>query len=203
VLQTYAGEKLVWDFRARLLNHAQRLSLAFHDHHGTSDSVYRIQHDAPSIQYVIIQGIIPLGIAVLTLTGMVYISLRIDLAISLVALAITPVLFALSVACSRVVRLRSRNIKELDSSAMSVVQEVIGFIRTIKGFGKDHREYEGLVRPSSRRLASQVRLARLQAGFNTVIGIVIAAGTAAALLIGVQHVRAGRLSVGSLLVVMA
>ena len=203
LLQTYVGEKLVWDFRAKLLNHVQRLSLAFHDHYGASDSVYRIQHDAPSIQYVIIQGMIPLAIAVLTLGGMVYISVRIDPAISLVALAVSPILFALSVACSRVVRLRSRNIKELDSSAMSVVQEVIGFIRTIKAFGQEHREYERFVRHSSKRLASQVRLARLQAAFNTVIGLVIAAGTAAALLIGVQHVKAGRLSVGSLLVVMA
>ena len=39
---------------------------------------------------------------------------------------------------SRLVRLRSRNIKELDSSAMSVVQEVLGFIRTIKAFGQEH-----------------------------------------------------------------
>ncbi|HEY7406057.1 MAG TPA: ABC transporter ATP-binding protein [Candidatus Angelobacter sp.] len=203
LLQTYVGEKLVWDFRAKLLNHVQRLSLAFHDHYGASDSVYRIQHDAPSIQYVIIQGIIPLGIAVLTLAGMVYISVRMDPAIALVALAITPVLFALSVACSRVVRQRSRNIKELDSSAMSVIQEVLGFIRTIKAFGQEHREYERFVRHSSKRLASQVRLARLQATFNTVIGLVIAGGTAAALLIGIQHVKAGRLSVGSLLVLMA
>ncbi len=203
LLQTYVGEKLVWDFRAKLLNHVQRLSLAFHDHYGASDSVYRIQHDAPSIQYVIIQGIIPLAIALLTLAGMVYISVRIDPAVALVALAITPVLFALSVACSRVVRLRSRNIKELDSSAMSVVQEVLGFIRTIKAFGQEHREYERFVRHSSKRLASQVRLARLQATFNTAIGLVIAVGTAAALLIGVQHVRTGRLSVGSLLVLMA
>lgn len=203
LLQTYVGEKLVWDFRARLLNHVQRLSLAFHDHHGASDSVYRIQHDAPSIQYVIIQGMIPLGISALTLAGMVFISVRIDPAIALVAMAITPILLALSVACSRVVRLRSRNIKELDSSAMSVVQEVLGFIRTIKAFGQEHREYERFVRHSSKRLAGQVRLARLQATFNTLIGLVIAAGTAGALLIGVQHVRAGKLSVGSLLVVMA
>src|SRR5438105_3112056 len=59
-LQTYAGEKLVWDFRAQLLNHVQRLPLAFHDRYGTTDCVYRIQHDAPTIQYVTIQGIIPL-----------------------------------------------------------------------------------------------------------------------------------------------
>ena len=29
LLQTYVGEKLVWDFRAKLLNHVQRLPLAF------------------------------------------------------------------------------------------------------------------------------------------------------------------------------
>src|SRR5581483_5076152 len=41
-LQTYTGEKLVWDFRAELLNHVQRLPLSFHDRYGASDSVYRI-----------------------------------------------------------------------------------------------------------------------------------------------------------------
>jgi len=203
LLQTYAGEKLVWDFRAKLLNHVQKLPLAFHDHYGASDSVYRIQHDAPCIQYVAIQGIIPLLVAVLTLAGMVLISVRIDPAIALVALAITPILFLLSLGCSRVVRLRSHRIKELDSSALSVVQEVLGFIRTIKAFGQEHREYERFVRHSSKRLAGQVRLARLQAAFNMLIALVIAAGTAAALYIGVCHVRAGLLSVGSLLVLMS
>ena len=38
-LQTYTGEKLVWDFRARLLNHVQRLPLTFHDRYGATDSV--------------------------------------------------------------------------------------------------------------------------------------------------------------------
>ncbi|HEV7550321.1 MAG TPA: ABC transporter ATP-binding protein [Candidatus Angelobacter sp.] len=203
LLQTYVGEKLVWDFRAKLLNHVQRLPLAFHDRYGARDSVYCIQHDAPSIQYVVLQGILPLVIAGFTLAGMIYISVRIDPTISLLALAITPILLVLSIASSRLVRLRSRNIKELDSSAMSIVQEVLGFIRTIKAFGQEHREYERFVRHSSKRLAGQVRLARLQATFSTLIGLVIAAGTAAALYVGVLHVKAGKLSVGSLLVVMA
>jgi ATP-binding cassette, subfamily B, bacterial len=203
LLQTYVGEKLVWDFRAKLLNHVQRLPLAFHDHYGAGDSVYCIQHDAPSLQYVVLQGILPLMIAAFTLAGMIFISIRIDPTISLLALAITPILFVLSMASSRLVRLRSRNIKELDSSAMSVVQEVLGFIRTIKAFGQEHREYERFVRHSSKQLAGQVRLARLQATFSTLIGLVIGTGTAAALYVGVLHVKAGKLTVGSLLVVMA
>jgi ATP-binding cassette, subfamily B, bacterial len=73
-LQTYTGEKLVWDFRAELFNHVQRLPLAFHDRYGATDSVYRIQHDAPSIQYFAIQGIIPLLTSAATLAGMLYVA---------------------------------------------------------------------------------------------------------------------------------
>jgi ATP-binding cassette subfamily B protein len=202
-LQTYTGEKLVWDFRAKLLNHVQRLPLAFHDRYGSTDSVYRIQHDVPAIQYVAVQGVIPLLTAIFTLVGMVYVSARIDMSLAGVALAITPALFVLSLGCSRLVRRRSREIKDMDSSAMSVIQEVIGSIRVIKAFGQENREHERFVRHSSKRMSGQVKLAMLQALFNVSVGLAIAIGTAAALYIGVQHVRQGRLTVGSLLMVMA
>ena len=202
-LQTYTGEKLVWDFRADLLNHVQRLPLSFHDRYGASDSVYRIQHDAPSIQYVTIQGIVPLLASLVTLAGMIFVTARIDGSLALVAIAITPILFALSLACSRQVRRRSQEVKLLDSSAMSIIHEVLGSIRLIKAFGQESHEHERFVRKSSARMCGQVKLAIRQSLFNVLIGLTIAGGSAAVLGIGVHHVRAGRLSVGSLLMVMA
>jgi len=203
LLQTYTGEKLVWDFRARLLNHVQRLPLVFHDHYGATDSVYRIQHDAPSIQYVTIQGMVPLLTALFTLAGMIIVTAKMDMELAVVALLITPVLFVLSLGCSRIVRKRSQTIKGLDSSAMSVIQEVIGSIRVIKAFGQESREHARFVRRSGERMSHQVQLALQQAIFNVLIGLTIAGGTAAALYIGVQHVRAGTLTIGSLLMIMA
>ena len=202
-LQTFTGEKLVWDFRARLLDHVQRLPLTFHDRYGATDSVYRIQHDAPAVQYVTIQGVIPVITAAITLTGMIVVTARMDLALAVVALLITPVLFVLSIGCSRIVRQRSQTIKDLDSSAMSVIQEVIGSIRVIKAFGQENREHARFVRRSGSRMSQQVRLSIQQAVFSVLVGLVIAIGTAAALYIGVRHVRAGALTVGSLLMIMA
>jgi ATP-binding cassette subfamily B protein len=202
-LQTYTGEKLVWDFRARLLNHVQKLPLVFHDHYGSTDSVYRIQHDAPSIQYVTIQGMVPLLTAIFTLAGMIIVTAKLDAELALVALLITPALFVLSLGCSRIVRKRSHTIKDLDSSAMSVIQEVIGSIRVVKAFGQERREHARFVRRSTERMSHQVQLSLQQAIFNVLIGLTIAAGTAAALYIGVRHVRAGALTVGSLLMIMA
>jgi len=202
-LQTYTGEKLVWDFRAQLLEHTQHLSLSFHDDRGATDPAYRIQHDAPSIQYIMIQGILPAFISFCTLLGMLVVCATIDLRLALIALAITPVLFLLTRACSRLVRQRSVKVKEIDSSAMSIIQEVLGSIRVIKAFGQEKREYERFVRRSNQRVDGQVRLARLQAVFNVLIALTISAGTATTLYLGVQRVRAGIISVGELLVVMA
>lgn len=202
-LQTYTGEKLVWDFRARLLNHVQRLPLMFHDRYGATDSVYRIQHDAPSIQYVTIQGLVPLMTAVFTLVAMIVVTARMDVVLALIALTITPALFLLSLGCSKIVRKRSETIKNLDSSALAVIQEVIGSIRVIKAFGQENREHDRFVRRSTRRMSQQVRLSIQQAVFNVLIGLTIAVGTAAALYFGVRHVRAGTLTIGSLLMIMA
>ena len=202
-LQTYTGEKLVWDFRAQLLNHVQRLPLSFHDRYGSHDSVYRIQHDAPAIQNMAVQGAIPLFTAVLTLAGMIYVTAQIDPVLALVAVSIAPPLFSFSYYCAHLVRRRSAEIRVLDSSAMSVIQEVLGSIRVIKAFGQETREHKRFVRRSSRRMSRQVSLSIRQAFFNVMIALTIAAGTAISLYVGVRHVQAGVLSVGSLLVVMA
>jgi ATP-binding cassette, subfamily B, bacterial len=202
-LQTFVGEKLVWDFRAKLLNHVQRLPLSFHDRYGATDSVYRIQHDAPAVQYVVIQGLIPLCTSVFTLVGMIVVTIRIDTSLALVALGITPILLILTVAASQQARRQSETVKALDTRAMSVIQEVMGCIRVIKAFAQEDAEHERFVRRSTLRRTGQVRLALSQAVYNTLIGLTIAGGTAASLYIGVLHVRGGILTVGSLLVVMA
>src|SRR5579864_5231999 len=202
-LQTYVGEKLVWDFRAKLLNHVQRLPLSFHDRYGATDSVYRIQHDAPAVQYVVIQGLIPLCTSLFTLVGMIFVTVRIDTSLALVALGITPMLLALTIAASQQARRQSETVKVLDTRAMSVIQEVMGCIRVIKAFAQEDAEHERFVRRSTLRRSGQVRLALSQAVYNTLIGLTIAGGTAASLYIGVLHVRGGILTVGSLLVVMA
>jgi ATP-binding cassette subfamily B protein len=202
-LQTFVGEKLVWDFRAKLLNHVQRLPLSFHDRYGATDSVYRIQHDAPAVQYVVIQGLIPLCTSLFTLVGMIFVTIRIDTSLALVALGITPILLILTVAASHQARRQSETVKALDTRAMSVIQEVMGCIRVIKAFAQEDAEHERFVRSSTLRRSGQVRLALSQAVYNTLIGLTIAGGTAASLYIGVLHVRGGILTVGSLLVVMA
>jgi ATP-binding cassette subfamily B protein len=203
VLYTYTGEKLLQDFRAKLFRHVQRLSLSYHDSRGTSDSTYRIQYDAYCVQAVTLNGLIPMITSSFTLLGMVIVIARMDWQLALVALAVTPVLYLLSRIFREPLRLRWQDIKRLDSSAMSVVTEVLGAVRVVKAFGREEHEHARFLRQAAKRISGQVQVAFFQSGFELLVGMTTAAGTAAALVIGVMHVQSGLLTLGGLLIVMA
>jgi ATP-binding cassette subfamily B protein len=203
LLQTYTGEKLAQDFRSRLFRHVQRLSLSYHDVTGTSDSTYRIQYDAPAIQRIVVDGLIPLFGSAATVIAMIVVTARIDLRLAIVALSVSPLLFLLSRSFGPRLRKNWKEIKLLDSSAMGVVQEVLSAVRVVKAFGREDREHERFLHQSNRRVRRELEVSALQGGFDLLVALVMAAGAAAALLIGVQRVRAGELSLGNLLLVLA
>src|SRR5213594_2234487 len=134
VVRTWTAERLVQGFRARLFRHVQRLSPHYHDANGTSDAVYRIQQDTTSIQNIAIDGVIPLATSVVTLVSMFVVMMRLDWQLSLVALAVSPVIFVLARYYRARLRRRSREVKKLETEALGVVYEVLSELRVVKAF---------------------------------------------------------------------
>ncbi|HVZ17534.1 MAG TPA: ABC transporter ATP-binding protein, partial [Terriglobales bacterium] len=176
---------------------------SFYDAKGTSDLAYRIQHDAPAIQTVTIQGVVPFLTAAFSFIGVGFVTCRLDWQLAVIALSISPALVLLSRASSRKVHDGWHEVKELDSSAMAVLTEVLSAVRTVKAFGRERDEDERFKFRSSKRMRSQMQLAFTQALFYCVTALLISIGTAATLWIGARHVQSGLLSVGELLIVMA
>jgi ATP-binding cassette subfamily B protein len=145
-LTVLAGERLQLDFRARLFQHLERLSLTYHDKIGASDSVYRIQQDAPAIRWIIIDGFIPLLSSAATLVGMIYVTWRLDWQLVLVAMVVAPPLLLIARAYRPRLRNLSREVRRLESVAMGVVHEVLGALRVVKVFGQEERESNRFVR---------------------------------------------------------
>jgi ATP-binding cassette subfamily B protein len=200
--RAYVREKLVLTFRRRLFSHVQRLSLAYHDARGASDSTYRIQHDATAVEYVLIEGVIPFISATVTLVGMIYVMTRIDWQLALIAIGVSPGLFATSRAFRRRMRRQSREVKKLESSTQAIVQEVLGALRIVKAFGQEVKEEERFVRRSWEGMRARLRLAGLDGTFGVLVGLTTTAGVAAVLFVGIGHVQSGVLTLGELLMVM-
>ena len=203
LLQTYTGERLALDFRGQLFAHVQRLSLSYHDTKGTTDSTYRIQYDAPAIQWILVNGVTTFVTAGFTLIGMILVTASIDGQLAVIALAVAPVLFLLVKASRQRLRNRWYEVKEQQSEAMSVVQETLSAMRVVKAFGQEDREQKRFMHHASRSMWGQVHLAFIEGGFDLLIGLTLGLGTAAVLWVGVTHVRSGVITLGELLMVMA
>jgi ATP-binding cassette, subfamily B, bacterial len=202
LLRAYTGEKLVLSFRARLFRHVQRLSLAYHDTRGTSDSIYRIQSDAAAIQYIAIDGIIPFLAAGATFVAMAVVMARIDWQLALVAVAVSPVHLLVARAYRLRLRSRSREVKRLESAALSLVQETLGAVRVVKAFGQEERQEQRFIHRSTEGMRARLRLAYAEGRLGLLTKLTIAGGTAATLLIGARHVQSGVLTLGELLLMM-
>lgn len=201
LLGTFTGEKMVLEFRAQLFRHVQRLSLSYHDSKGTTDSTYRIQYDAPAIQWIVINGFIPLITSVFTFVGMAYVTMRLDWQLAVVALGVSPILFLLTQVYSQRLRHQWTEAKNLESSALSVVQEVLGAIRVVKAFGREAHEQDRFIDHYSKSIWALIRVSLAQSFFSCVVALTMAIGTAAVLFMGVKHVQSGILSLGDLLLV--
>jgi ATP-binding cassette subfamily B protein len=203
LLQTYTGEKLVLDFRSQLFWHVQRMDLQFHDRRGTNELAYRIQHDAPAIQYIFLQGFVPIVSSVLTFVTMLYVTARIDWVLALIALLLSPALLLLARQSSRRARRGWDGVKRLDSSAMVVLHEVLASIRVVKAFGQEKFEDNRFRLRSRQRMGEQLKVASGQAIFHVMITTTVTLGTVMAMLVGTRHVIARIITLGDFLLVMA
>ncbi|HEV8379251.1 MAG TPA: ABC transporter ATP-binding protein [Tepidisphaeraceae bacterium] len=203
MLKTFLGERLTIGFRSRLFRHVQQLSLSYHDRRGTSDSTYRIQYDAPAIQMVMIDSVVPLVSAVAMLVGMLYVTFRLSPRLALVALAVCPPLMAMTGLFRRRLRSQWRHVKGLESSAQSIVQEVLGAVRVVKAFTRERHEHARFEQESRNGTEARLRASFQENLYAMLAGLIIAAGTAGALVVGIGNVKAGTLLLGDLIMVMA
>lgn len=202
VLPTYLAEEMILSVRSQLFRHAQRLSLSYHETKGTSDSLYRIVNDAPALHGVIVWCMLPILTSVLTLLGMLFVTAKIDPQLAWIALAVCPLLFFLTGAYRGRMSSGWGLVKEIESSAASVIHEALSAIRVVKAFGRENYEAERFVTWARKGVRQQVKMAVLGSGFYFLVALVLGLGMAASLYVGLLHVRSGQMTLGSLLLVL-
>lgn len=203
LLIEYTAARIVLGFRSALFQHVQRLSLSYHDAAGISDATYRVQYDAPAIQGLTLWGPIPLISAVVTMIGMIVVIGQISASLALVALAVSPVLVLLTALHSPVLRARWERIKTVETSTLSVVQEVFGAIRVVKAFRQEDNEVARFFSKSMHSIHERVRVVLTESSLGFSTGLAVGIGTAVVLVIGIHEVQSSQLTLGNLLLVMA
>jgi ATP-binding cassette, subfamily B, bacterial len=203
LLSSYTGERLIYAFRQRLFEHLQRICASYHEVHGPTDSVYRIQHDAAAVKQIPIDAFLPFLKACCLLTGLAALMLTIDRSFAMVGLTMLPILFWLTHRCGRRLRQQWSDVKTIETATVACAQEVLGASRLVKAFGREEHEQRRFLGHAMNWVRQHNALASIGSGFDFLFGMTVTIGTAIALYVGITHVKAGGLSLGDLLLLMA
>ena len=202
VFETFTGEKMVLKFRTVVFNHIQRLSLAYHDSKGISDSIYRMQWDTIGVRTFLLDNISPLIQSVITLLSMIIVMFFIQWQLAIIALCVIPPLFILTRLSTKLLNRTWTQVKEDESMAMSVVHEVLSSLRIVKAFGQENNENTRFVKQSDKALKGQMKVAWSGAIFNFLVAMVFATGTALFIYFGALYVQSGKMTLGDLTLVI-
>lgn len=199
-LTTSVGQWVMHDLRRVLYHHIQRLSLAYHDHKPTGDLISTVTADIDSIQDFISQALLGIVVNVLTLVGMLLVMFYLNWRFTLIALSVTPFLFAVVYTYTRRIKQASRALRKKEGEVVSVVAEVLNSIRVVKAFAREDYEEARLAQQSLENVEIALKARSLKAKLAPVVQVIVAVGTCLVLWYGVNLVLTDQMTSGSLLV---
>jgi ATP-binding cassette, subfamily B, bacterial len=199
-LTTSVGQWVMHDLRRVLYHHIQRLSLAYHDQKRTGDLISTVTADIDAIQDFISQALLGIVVNVLTLVGMLIVMFYLNWRFTLIALSITPFLFAVVFTYTRRIKQASRALRKKEGEVVSVVAEVLSSIRVVKAFAREDYEEARLAQQSLENVEMALKARSLKAKLAPVVQVIVAVGTCLVLWYGVNLVLTNQMTSGSLLV---
>ena len=194
------GQNMVNDLRGALYAHLQRLSLAFHGRQRVGDLLYRITADSFAVQTMIMNGALPILSAVVLLAGMLVVLFPLDPTLTLLALTVVPVLFALIAGFNRKIIDVATEVRTTESRVYSLVQWAMSSIKVVQAFTREEDEHRRFMGASRESLRATLRLYSWQTLYSGAVNVVIAGGTALVVYAGARAVISGALTVGQLIV---
>jgi len=197
------GLQALLKLRTDLYSYLQSLSLKFHDARRSSDSSFRVAYDSQSIQTIYNKGFTNVFASVITLIGTFLIMLRLDWQLTLVSLAIVPLVVGTIYLFAQRIRRESTSIQERESAVLTQAQEGLSSIRMVHAFGREEFEVLQFHQQARQSLQANLRLTLTNVNSALVISTLMVIGTAAMYYIGSLHVLRGTLTLGSLLVFSA
>ena len=199
-LCTAVGQHITQDLRQTLYRHVQRLSLPFFETRRTGDMIVRLTSDVDAAQDFLSSGLLSIAMDLLTLGGMLAVMLYLDWRFTLLALAVAPLLFLVVYRRTHRIKEAAREVKTRESGLASIIQESLASIRIVRAFAREPYEEARLEREGHAAMQAALRARSIKAALPPMVDLIVAAGTAVVMLIGVRLVLEGRITSGTLIV---
>lgn len=197
-LLSRVGAGVVADLRRAVFSHLLTLSPRFFGEHKTGDLTSRLTSDVGTVQTVTSTALAQLAAQTVSLVGAVVLLISTSARLSLLTLAVIPLVIGTAVVVGRQIRRVSREVQDAVAGANASAEEAISGVRVVQSFtaeGVEQGRYgEGVL--ASFRAA--LRRAQWQALMAGVMSFLTFGALAVVLWYGGRQVMAGSLTPGNL-----
>jgi ATP-binding cassette subfamily B protein len=201
-MRRYRGGKMALDvqhsMRTELFESLSNLDGARQDEIHTGQLVGRSISDINMVQGLLQWMPLILGSSILFVFSLVIMIILSPL-LSLVAIAVAPALWLIATASRKKLFPASWQAQQVVGEVAGVVDESIGGVRVVKGFGQEEQEMERMEDASRSLFGSRLRMVRLTARYNPALTAIPSVGLVGVLLLGGWLAIRGNITLGTFL----
>lgn len=198
-----AGQQMVYDLAADLFANVQRRSLLFHSRNSVGESMSRITGDSWCVYRAIDTLVFTPLQASLTLGCLLVLMFRMDVRLTLVSVAVIPLMAGSSFLLGRPLRAVARLRRDVEGRIQSHVHQTLSGIPVVQVFNQEQRQRQQFEEHAAEAIRAHGHNVFISSIGGLVTGALPTLGTAAVLWFGARQVLAGGLTLGALLVFLA
>ncbi|MGI9594714.1 MAG: ABC transporter ATP-binding protein [Acidimicrobiales bacterium] len=189
---------MIHTLRGRMMAHLRKLSLGFHATKSTGDMIFRAMTDARAIQEVMIFGVQAWILPLFQVTLMVALMLVLDWALTLAALAISPLLIFTIRKLTARIQAASQQSRGHLSRLTALIEQTMNSIRAVQVFGSEGNEAQRFDGTSRNFIKAQLKFRMAEQALSVGTMAITGLGTALVLYVAANRVIAGAVTVGAL-----
>ena len=191
------------DLRMRLYSHLQELSLAYYDTTRVGTILSTLTSDVQTIQSFASTATLNIVTNTLTVVGMIVVMLLCRWDFTLIAVAVTPLLFLFVLRVNKAVRTAVREVRTHQSDLTAILQEGLQSIQVVQAFGREDHQAAQVRAASINTVTAWLNARRVSSLLSPIVGMAIALCTGLVLWRGSLLILAGTMTVGALTVFLA
>ncbi|WCF06144.1 ABC transporter ATP-binding protein/permease [Paenibacillus thiaminolyticus] len=192
------GQRIIYDLRADLFKHIQKLSFHFYDKRPAGSVLVRITNDVNSLQDLFTNGAINTLVDCLQLLGIIIILLFLNVQLAVAVMITVPIMFLISTKLRKKIRFAWQDVRIKQSRINSHLNEAIQGIRVTQAYTQEQANMEYFDHMNQVNKKSWDRASAMNQTFGPVIEITSAIGAFILFMLGSHLVQTEAITVGIL-----
>jgi len=197
-LLQYTGQKVMYDMRREIFRHVLRLPFAFFDRAPIGRLVTRATNDVEAINEMVVSMLVSLFRGAFLIVGILVVMLQVEWRLTLIVLALLPVVALAAIEFRRRVRVAYREVRRQIARLNAYLQESISGMRIIQVFAQERRANERFAGINQAKFRADLRQMFTFAIFRPLMSLLSSFAVALVIWYGGLSVLRGRLTLGEL-----